>query len=297
VASGAALALAGLVVGLLVGLTGTGGGALLTPVLVLWFGVPPLTAVSNDLVTSLVMKPVGAAVHLRAGTVDWRLVRRLSAGAVPAAFASAVALQAVAARAGLEQHLRQLTGVVLLIALVATTVSRLLRRQGEIARPTPAWRTVAVGVVGGGCVGSTSVGAGSVILALLLATHPGLRVTRLVGTDLVQAVPVVAAAALGHALFGDVRLPLTAALLVGAVPGTYVGARLSTRVPVGLLRGAVVVLVWAAALGMLRVPAVPALAATATLVVGYGAWRRRRRAAPADHDEITKALVVPASGA
>lgn len=267
--------LAGALVGLLVGLTGMGGGALLTPLLVLGFGVPPLAAVSSDLVTSLVMKPVGAVVHLRAGTVDWSLVRRLCSGAVPAAFAGVLVLKVVAAGPALQDDLRYLTGAVLLLSLVAMGASRLLRRRpGTTRGAAPAWCTVAVGVLGGTCVGLTSVGAGSVILALLLATQPALRLNRLVGTDLVQAVPVVAAAALAHALFGDVRLSLTAALVVGAVPATYVGARLSVRAPVGLLRGVVVVLVWTSALALVRVPPVPAVLVTALLAVGWWVTRR-----------------------
>ena len=271
----ASLVLAGGLVGLLVGLTGMGGGALLTPLLVLGFGMPPLTAVSSDLVTSLLMKPVGAAVHLRAGTVDWLLVRRLCAGAVPTAFGSVLAVQALGAGPDLQQHLRAVMGGVLLASLAAMAASRLLHQaQATPARPAPAWRTVAVGTVGGACVGLTSVGAGSVVLALLLASQPALRANRLVGTDLVQAVPVVAAAALGHALFGDVRLSVTAALVVGAVPATYVGARLSARAPAGLVRGAVVVLVWTSALALLRVPTAPALVVTALLVPGWWASRR-----------------------
>jgi uncharacterized membrane protein YfcA len=272
----ASLVLAGTLVGLLVGLTGMGGGALLTPLLVLGFGLPPLTAVSSDLVTSLLMKPVGAAVHLRAGTVDWALVRRLCLGAVPAAFGSVLVLAAVGAGAAEQEHLRVLTGGVLLASLGAMVVGRLLHR-APVARhpPAPAWRTVAVGVVGGSCVGLTSVGAGSVILALLLATQPALRVNRLVGTDLVQAVPVVAAAALGHAIFGDVRLSVTAALVVGAVPATYVGARLSARAPAALLRGAVIVLVWVSALALLRVPTAVALVTAGLLAVGWWATTRR----------------------
>lgn len=271
----APLVVAGALVGLLVGLTGMGGGALLTPLLVLGFGMPPLTAVSSDLVTSLLMKPVGAAVHLRAGTVDWPLVRRLCAGAVPVAFGSVLVLRALGAGAALQEHLRVVTGVVLLASLTAMVASRLLHRAPATPQPpAPAWRTVAVGVVGGACVGLTSVGAGSVVLALLLATQPALRANRLVGTDLVQAVPVVAAAALGHALFGDVRVSVTAALVVGAVPATYVGARLSARAPAALLRGAVIVLVWVSALALLRVPTTVALVTTALLAVGWWAATR-----------------------
>lgn len=264
-----ALSAAGLGVGFLVGLTGMGGGALLTPLLILVFGVSPLAAVSSDLATSLVMKPVGAAVHVRRGTVDWRLVRRLSAGAAPSAFAGVLLLRALGGGPRLHHDLQDLIGGVLLLSLVAMTASASLRRgrRTELVGTTPAWRTVAVGTVGGLCVGTTSVGAGSVIIALLLATHPGLRMSRLVGTDLVQAIPLVAAATAGHLLFGDVRLALTASLLVGAVPGTYLGARLSAHAPIRLLRPAVVTLVLASALALVHLPGVVVVATTVTAML------------------------------
>jgi uncharacterized membrane protein YfcA len=237
-----ALAIAGLVVGFTVGLTGVGGGALMTPVLILLFGVNPMTAVSSDLVVSLLMKPIGGGVHWRRGTVRLDLVKWLCLGSVPSAFAGALILDALGpgSVAGL---LKKALGV----ALLASATSLILRKRLQKTRtadPSPIevrpLVTVAIGAVGGLIVGLTSVGSGSLIIVALLAAYPRLSPASLVGTDLVQAIPLVASAALGHLLFGSVELSLTAALLVGAIPGVYAGARLSSRAPEGVVRSALV---------------------------------------------------------
>lgn len=241
-ASSPSLALAGLLVGFAVGLTGVGGGALMTPVLILVFGVNPLTAVSSDLVVSLVMKPVGAAVHWRRGTIHSGLVRWLCVGSVPAAFAGAFILDQLGpgSVAGL---LKKALG----LALLASAASLILRRRiqrdrtaGPLDVTVRPLITMTIGVVGGLFVGLTSVGSGSLMIVALLATYPSLSPASLVGTDLAQAIPLVAAAAAGHLLFGSVQLSLTAALLVGALPGVYLGARLSSRASEGVVRTALV---------------------------------------------------------
>jgi uncharacterized membrane protein YfcA len=234
------LVVAGALGGFLVGLTGMGGGAVLTPLLVLVFGIDPLTAVSSDLVVSLGMKPVGGAVHWRHGTVRTDIVRWLVVGSVPAAVAGAALLSRLDADR-LEPLLRRALG----IALVASAASmiartRLLRGRSPIGappvRPLP---TALVGVIGGVLVGLTGVGSGSLMIALLLPLYPGLTSAEMVGTDLVQAVPLVAAAVLGHLLFGDVNLGLTVTLLIGALPGVALGARLSSRAPDRIVRPAI----------------------------------------------------------
>lgn len=258
------LAVAGLVVGLLVGLTGMGGGALLTPLLVLFFKVAPLAAISSDLLTSLVMKPVGAAVHMRQRTVHWRLVGWLAAGAVPAGFVGAVLIGMIGREVGVADQLKLFIGVAL-CASVATTVFRQVMdrraRRREIAsgvvgteqplvvRPA---RTLAIGVVGGLAVGMTSVGAGSLIIAMLLVAYPRLRPSQMVGTDIVQAIPLVAAATLGHLIFGDVQFGLTASLLVGALPGVYLGARASARGPGQVIRPVITAVLLGSALALLK---------------------------------------------
>lgn len=232
-----ALSAAGLVVGFVVGLTGMGGGALMTPALVLLFGVHPTAAVSTDILVSLVMKPVGAAVHFSRNTVNLPLVLWLTAGSMPAAFAGALIL-------GLSDigpdMTRRVIGGVLLLAAAAMILKPLVagRRKeggdGETAvRPVV---TAAIGVVGGLLVGLTSVGSGSVMLVLLYFAYPRMPANRLVGTDLTQAVPLIAAALVGHALFGDIRLDVSLALLIGAIPGVYFGARLSSRADEAWLR-------------------------------------------------------------
>lgn len=240
------VALAGLLVGFTVGLTGMGGGALLTPIMILFFRVSPLAAVSSDLVVSLAMKPVGGGVHLRRGKVNRQLVGWLALGSVPAAFAGVLLLGLI-----LGDHpgarLKPLLGAVLLVAAAAMVVKGYLQRGRQasglalplVVRPL---LTVVIGAVGGLVVGLTSVGSGSLVIVMLMVAYPALPASQLVGTDLVQAVPLVASAALGHLLFGDVRLALTLSLLLGALPGVYAGARLSAGAPDRLLRPVLVVI-------------------------------------------------------
>jgi uncharacterized membrane protein YfcA len=293
------LTVAGFAVGVVVGLTGMGGGALMTPMLVLFFGVPPLAAVSSDLVASLVMKPVGGLVHLRRGTVHGGLVRWLCVGSVPSAFAGVLLARALGRGERLQQIITIALGVALLLAvagLVLRACQRLAERTrgstdgdgtGERPAERPAVRpvpTVLVGAVGGLIVGMTSVGSGSLIIVALLMLYPALKAGDLVGTDLVQAVPLVAAAALAHLLFGDFRLALTVALLIGAIPGVYVGARLSSRAPGGVVRRALGLVLLASGLKMLgagNLLLVAALAAGVLLCVPGWMWLRTWRGLPA----------------
>jgi uncharacterized protein len=249
------VALAGLLVGFVVGLTGMGGGALMTPLLVLLFGVQPLAAVSSDLVASMVMKPVGSAVHLREGTVQPGLVRWLVIGSVPAAFLGVLLLKLAGGADAIQHLVKTALGVALLVVSCALVAKPFLTRSageavpGELAvRKLP---TLLVGVIGGLVVGMTSVGSGSLIILMLLALYPRLQLKELVGTDLVQAVPLVAAASLAHILFGDFQLALTASILIGALPGVYVGARLSSRAPDHWIRPALIVVLLASGLKLL----------------------------------------------
>jgi uncharacterized protein len=263
------LALAAFGIGIVVGLTGMGGGALMTPVLVLLFGIPPLTAVSSDLVAAAVMKPVGSFVHLRRGTVNLGLVKWLCLGSVPSAFAGVLVARSLGRGEDVQHVIQIALGVALLIAaggLTARAYLRMLerarRRDGSAARlpqdrPDVAMRrlpTVAVGAVGGLVVGMTSVGSGSLIIIALMLLYPRLKASQLVGTDLLQAVPLVASAAVAHILFGDFQLSLTTSLLLGSVPGVWVGAQLSARAPGGLVRRALAFVLLASALKLLDVP-------------------------------------------
>lgn len=300
-----ALILGAFGVGIVVGLTGMGGGALMTPMLVLLFGVNPLTAVSSDLVASAVMKPFGGFVHLRHRTVNLRLVGLLCLGSVPAAFCGVLLLEAMGDDDAVQTALSYGLGGALLLTALLLCVRAYLRfrsrggadatggvpAQGSAAgaravgeagtpvamRPVP---TILLGAAGGLLVGVTSVGSGSLIIIGLMALYPALKTGQLVGTDLVQAVPLVASAAISHALFGDVDLVITLPLLIGSIPGTVVGAMLSSRLPSGIIRAALTVVLLASGLKLLGAPN---LAIAAVVVVALVAapilWVGMRRAA------------------
>ncbi len=260
------VAIAGLIVGFIVGLTGMGGGALMTPILVLVFKVEPLTAVSSDLVAALVMKPVGGLVHARRGTVNYSLVKWLMIGSVPFAFAGVFVLRALGNNATLETDLKLILGIALLAACGSMIVRAQMQRRrvvlglsdgadGRVAdlhvKKVP---TLLIGALGGLVVGMTSVGSGSLIIVFLLFLYPRLTAPSLVGTDLVQAVPLVASAALAHILFGDFSLGLTASILVGSIPGVYMGARYSSRAPDAVIRRALIFVLLASGLKLVDVP-------------------------------------------
>jgi uncharacterized membrane protein YfcA len=253
-------ALAGVIVGFTVGLTGMGGGALMTPVLVLLFGVNPGTAVSSDLLTSLVMKPVGGTVHFRRGTVQWPLVTWLAIGSVPAAFAGVFVLKQLGTGQTVENNIKTLLGWALLVAAASMIAKAFLGvragvRPARAAEPVAVKRvaTLLIGMAGGFIVGMTSVGSGSLMIVMLLLLYPALAAKELVGTDLVQAIPLVGAATLSHALFGHIDLGLTTSLLIGSVPGVYIGARVSARAPDALIRPALIVILLGSALKLLNV--------------------------------------------
>jgi len=250
------VALAGLFVGFVVGLTGMGGGALMTPILVLLFKVQPLAAVSSDIVASMIMKPVGGGVHWRRGTVNTELVRWLVVGSVPSAFLGVLLLKSSGQGEALQHHVKVALGIALLIVAVGLIIRPLLsrgRQAGDSLAPLAVkkWQTVLIGIVGGLVVGLTSVGSGSLMIILLLMLYPKLRLSELVGTDLVQAIPLVASAALGHAFFGDFRLALTASILIGSVPGVFIGAQLSSRAPDKLIRPALILVLLGSSLKLL----------------------------------------------
>ena len=255
------IALAGLIVGFIVGLTGMGGGALMTPILVIIFGVNPLAAIGSDLVASLFMKPVGAFVHWRRRTVEKGIVKWLLLGSVPFAFAGVFVIRLFGSGQLLQSRVQLLLGAALLLACAGVVTKSYLdaRRQRMVgvdgdrvsvtSRPVP---TILVGAVVGLIVGMTSVGSGSLMIVLLMVVYPMLTSRRLVGTDLAQAVPLVGAAALGHVLVGDFRLSLTASILIGSIPGVYIGSRLSASAPDLGLRPILVVVLVASALKLLN---------------------------------------------
>jgi len=243
------------VVGLLVGMTGAGGGALMTPMLILLFGVKPSTAISSDLVAAVLMRPVGALVHLRKGTVNLRLVGWMVVGSVPAAFLGAYLLHLMGSAKSAQENIQIALGAALLVGAAAMVLRLALdRRRGHTRRGVvhavsvrPA-ATVAIGVVGGLIVGITSVGSGSLMIVLLLFLYPALGANQLVGTDLTQAVPLTLAAALGALTFGHVELSVTSSLAIGSVPAVLVGSFLSSRAPDRFIRPAITFVILASGL-------------------------------------------------
>lgn len=281
------ISLAGAAVGFVVGLTGMGGGALMTPVLVIFFGIDPLAAVSSDIVAAVVMKPVGGAVHARRGTVNLSLVKWLALGSVPAAFCGVLILRAIDTP-DFADRMKVLLGAVLLVAASAIVAKGVLQaRRRDLDEPMSVHDvavrpglTVLIGLIGGLMVGMTSVGSGSLIIVLLMLTYPRLSSSGLVGTDLVQAIPLVMAAALGHILFGDLEVGLTASLLIGSVPGVYVGARVSSRAPDHVIRPILVVVLTLSAIKLLGAPDVAVIAVLGGVVLGGAiayayVWRAR----------------------
>jgi len=242
------------VVGLLVGMTGAGGGALMTPMLILLFGVQPSAAISSDLVAAVLMRPVGAAVHLRKGTVNLRLVGWMVLGSVPMALAGAYLLH-VLGGSGAQRNVEIALGAALLLGAAAMVLRFILdrragnERRGAVGavtcRPLP---TVAIGMLGGLIVGMTSVGSGSLMVVLLLFLYPMLSAGQLVGTDLTQAVPLTLAAALGALAFGHVEFAVTASIVIGSVPAVLVGSLLSAWAPDQYVRPAITFVIFASGL-------------------------------------------------
>jgi uncharacterized protein len=226
------------VVGFLVGMTGAGGGALMTPMLILLFGVQPAAAISSDLVAAVVMRPIGAAVHLRRATVNLSLVGWMVLGSVPMAFAGTYVLHLLGNSKSDQSHVELALGVALLVGAAALVLRYVLDARTGRARtamvgdvvPRPAL-TVLIGMVGGLVVGMTSVGSGSLMIVMLLFLYPLLGANQLVGTDLTQAVPLTLAAALGALAFGHVEFGVTASLIIGSVPAVLVGSLVSSSAP------------------------------------------------------------------
>lgn len=244
------IAVAGFVVGIVVGLTGMGGGALMTPALI-FLGVGHTSAiVTADLTAAAVYKTGGALTHAREGSPNLRLAGWLILGSVPMAFVGPYLVKALTDDpAQLEKTLKLCIGVALLFA-ASTYALRLYINLGRVRRgiatpddnprirPLP---TLAVGMLGGLLVGVTSVGSGSVIMIALLMLYPGLSAVRLVGTDLVQAVPLVLSAALANIAIHGLDWQLVIPLVTGSVPGTLLGARLAPRVPQSVIRRGIVI--------------------------------------------------------
>ena len=236
----------GLSVGLLVGLTGVGGGSLMTPLLVFLFGFAPTTAVGTDLLFAAVTKSGGVAVHHRKhGSVEWRIVRLLCMGSLPAAVAVIFALEYFdVPRKTLAAVMGNALGVALILTALALFFRNRLRQSGAEGDEHDPGRfgrlqapaTVLAGLALGVLVTLSSVGAGALGTVALFFLYPRLPALRIVGTDLAHAIPLTAIAGLGHLHLGNVDFALLGSLLVGSLPGIWAGSHLSARIPEAFLR-------------------------------------------------------------
>lgn len=242
---------AGFGVGVLVGMTGVGGGSLMTPILVLLFGMAPASAVGTDLWFAAVTKSVGGALHHAHGSVDWQVARRLWLGSIPAAIATLVWLNTTGATRWSSALLMTTLGIVLLLTAAAMVLKNRTQAIGTtLRRKTPeAFKrmqpalTVIAGVILGSLVTLTSVGAGSLCAVMLVYLYPfRMKPAKLVGTDLVHAVPLTIVAGIGHLWLGNVQLDLLGLLLLGSLPGVVVGSYFSRYAPENMVRTAIAVI-------------------------------------------------------
>lgn len=244
----------GLFVGFLIGLTGMGGGAMMTPLL-LWTGwAAPTVAVGTDLVWNALTKTVGAAVHYRHKNVNLNLVWRLATGSVPGAIVGLYLLSLLKKSASVQyvDHLIvRLLGGTLIVVAIGILCKEPLRRwfpsktvRTATAENLRGWQVPLLGFIVGMIVSFTSVGSGSLIVTTLLLLFPGERLNRLVGSDVFHAMFLVGVAALGHWRLGDVNFPLVTGLLIGSVPGVWLGSVVASRIPEGTLRPAVATLLF-----------------------------------------------------
>ncbi|MBE2257262.1 MAG: sulfite exporter TauE/SafE family protein [Rhodobacteraceae bacterium] len=235
--------LSGFVVGAIVGLTGVGGGSLMTPLLVLVFGIHPATAVGTDLLYAAITKAGGTVVHARKGHVNWRVTRLLAAGSIPAALLTIWALSLLPKQSAEVSHI---ISVSLGIALLLTAGSIIFRHklqdhalahagdgtQAQSRAPI----TIAVGALLGVLVTISSVGAGALGVAVLFYLYPRLPTIRIIGSDVAHAVPLTLVAGLGHWFLGSVDWSLLGSLLLGSLPGIWLGSHASARIPDRILR-------------------------------------------------------------
>jgi uncharacterized protein len=294
------------VVGLAVGLTGAGGGALMTPMLILLFGVTPSTAISSDLVAAVVMRPFGAGMHLRKGTVNLKMVGWMVVGSVPMALLGAYLLHLMGGTKADQQNIEYVLGAALLAGSGAMVLRYVLDRKSgpriaaiaDIAvRPMP---TVAIGAIGGLIVGLTSVGAGSLMIVLLLFVYPMIGANQLVGTDLTQAVPLTVAAALGAIIFGHPEFGITTSIIVGSVPAVLVGSYFSSRAPDRYIRPIITFVIFASGLkyvglGTTALGWTVAAVGLGGLIFWLGYARPSRSAAPAPPSESLAPVTVDSS--
>ena len=235
-------ALAGLLVGFLVGITGVGGGSLMTPILILLFGIHPVTAVGTDLLQASVTKAVGTLVHGAKKTVDWPIVLRLASGSVPATVLTLLLIGAIGGKGPVGGALiSTVLGIAVLLTAVCVAFRPQILRLGARHLPVPTPRataqaTVIIGAVIGVLVSVSSIGAGAIGVTVLLLLYPRLPTRTVVGSDIAHAVPLTLVAGLGHWVLGTVDGALLLSLLIGSVPGIVLGSLVASRIPDLVLR-------------------------------------------------------------
>jgi uncharacterized membrane protein YfcA len=242
-----AYTVAGFLVGGVVGMTGVGGGSLMTPILVLLFGYAPQTAIGTDLLFACATKCVGLAIHGRQGTVDWQVLGRLSCGSIPAALVASLCIYGHPLSPQRSGVLIALIGATIILTAVGLCCKPLFLHPGLVRGA--GWQgslmkhqvplTIAAGVVVGVLVSLTSVGAGVLGTVMLIYLYPlRMRAAHLVGTDIAHAIPLTLVAGVGNLLMGNVDLELLGGLLTGSVPGIVFGSLVATRAPEALVRNA-----------------------------------------------------------
>jgi uncharacterized membrane protein YfcA len=246
----------GFVVGLLIGLTGMGGGLVMTPMMIFLFGVSPTVAVGTDLLYASITKIFGAWQHWRQKTVDWKVVRYLSTGSMPGALAGALTIMYLQG-----QYAQEVEGIVGKLLGATYLLISLLMIWRMVAKRRTAPQTAEgiepdrrkmylLGAVAGYVVGLTSVGSGTLFMAILVMIYP-VAVARLVGTDIVQAVLVTGVAGIAHFAIGNVNMMLVLNLLIGSIPGILIGSRMTTRIPELAVRACLFLMICLSGLKML----------------------------------------------
>lgn len=235
--------LAGFSVGAIVGLTGVGGGSLMTPLLVLLFGIHPATAVGTDLLYAALTKTGGTLAHSLKGSVEWRVTGRLAVGSIPASILTLALVHHFfpGGVAGASKMISFALGIALLLTAGSIIFRKRIvefakRRSGGEEWPHVAGLTVLVGVILGVLVSISSVGAGALGVAALFFLYPNLPTVRIVGSDIAHAVPLTLVAGIGHWIYGSVDFSLLGSLLLGSLPGIFVGSHISAKVPDRVLR-------------------------------------------------------------
>jgi uncharacterized membrane protein YfcA len=232
---------AGFIVGALVGLTGVGGGSLMTPILLLFFSIKPAVAVGTDLLYASLTKSVGIFAHGKLGNIDWRMVKLLAAGSIPASIATILFLKTIDVQSSSAvSTIKFWLGIALIVTSVAVLLRNKLMQLAQNGRWLPeqyvAPGTILLGLVLGALVTLTSVGAGALGVTALIMLYPREKITTIVGSDIAHAVPLTLVAGLGHASLGTINYGLLGTLLIGSIPGIYLGSHMSSKVAEHWLR-------------------------------------------------------------